>query len=528
MTHTTSHEVIGKRYILQNQLGAGGMGAVYRATDRLIMNEGTRTVALKRVITPTEQLEFASRSGLVDDSSRQMRLALANEFKALASLRHPHIISVLDYGFDSDQQPYFTMSILENPKTLLQAGHEQPLAIKIDLIIAVLQALDYLHRRNIIHRDLKPANVMVTTTESSGADQQVKVLDFGLSAASSQDVEDPTDMAAGTLPYMAPELFQGMSASRASDLYAVGIMAFELFAGHHPFDTSKIGALLNNILFKPVDLSVLNTNDDIAVVVGKLLNKQPLARFSDASEVIEALCKAANQPLPTESLEIRESFLQAAQFVGRNDEFSTLLTLLTQAIAGKGAARLLGGESGIGKSRLLDELRTNALVEGVLVLRGQAISEGSSPYQMWRDILRWLILSMTVEPHEASFLKNFIPDIANLVEYNVVDAPPLDPQAMQNRLIAIVSALLNRQTQPILILLEDIHWAGSESLVLLDRLNRLTHNLPLLIISSYRDDEYPDLPSSLPDVPVLKLQRLTKFAISQLSQAMLGTIGQQA
>lgn len=519
---------IGKRYVLHNQLGAGGMGAVFRATDRLAINEAERTVALKRVTTSADELEFASRADLNYESATQMRLALANEFKVLASLRHPHIISVLDYGFDEAKQPYFAMSLLDNPQTLLDAGKNRPLAIKIELLLAVLQALAYLHRRNIIHRDLKPANVMVVGVESHDTNHQVKVLDFGLALTSSRNADDIAETTSGTLPYMAPELFQGASPTRASDLYAVGIMAFELFAGYHPFATDNVGLLLNDILFTPVDLSHLNINPEIAIVIGRLLDKDPHQRFSDAHDVITALCRAANHPPPAEALEIRNSFLQATQFVGRHDEFTVLLTALAQVIAGKGGAWLLGGESGIGKSRMLDELRTNALVEGALVLRGQAVNEGSSPYQMWRETLRWLVLMTSIEPADAGILKTLVPDIDSLVEYDVADPPPLDPQAVQNRLLTIVSRMLGEQTQPILILLEDLHWAGSESLVLLDRLSRIAADSSVLIVASFRNDEYPDLPARLPEMELLKLSRLTKDAIGELSEAMLGESGKQA
>lgn len=519
---------VGKRYVLHNQLGEGGMGAVFQATDRLALSEVERTVALKRVTTSTEELEFASKADLNHESATQMRLALANEFKVLASLRHPNIISVLDYGFDEAKQPYFAMNLLNNPQTMLDAGQNQPLAVKIDLLLAVLQALAYLHHRHIIHRDLKPGNIMVVRSEMPDTNHQVKVLDFGLSVTSSRNVDDMTDTTAGTLPYMAPELFQGESATMVSDLYAVGIMAYELFAGCHPFEADNIGLLLNNILFKPVDLSQLNVNAEIAIVIGQLLSKDPHERLSNAHDVITALCNAAKRPLPEEALEIRESFLQAAQFVGRHDEFTVLLTALAQMIAGKGGAWLLGGESGIGKSRMLDELRTNALVEGALVLRGQAVSEGSSPYQMWRETLRWLVLMSTIEPADAGILKTLVPDIDSLVEYDVSDPPPLDPQAVQNRLLTIVSRMLGEQTQPILILLEDLHWAGSESLVLLDHLSRIAADSSVLIVASFRNDEYPDLPARLPKMELLKLLRLTKDAIGELSEAMLGESGKQS
>src|SRR5262249_17948115 len=105
--------LIGNRYQLLDKIGEGGMGAVYRATDRL---DGS-TVALKRVTTPGEQLQFNSKG-----DSGNFRLALAQEFRVLASLRHPNIISVLDYGFDAERQPYFTMELLNSGQTLKAIG----------------------------------------------------------------------------------------------------------------------------------------------------------------------------------------------------------------------------------------------------------------------------------------------------------------------------------------------------------------------------------------------------------------------
>src|SRR5260221_4866692 len=145
----TTSELLGKRYRLLDQIGQGGMGSVFQALDRLT----GQTVALKRVTAPTEQLIFASRT----DASFDLRLSLAHEFRTLASLRHPNIISVLDYGFDAQEQPYFTMDLLENAQTILEAGQWQSEATKLGLFVQVLQALSYLHRRGNLHRDLNPA-----------------------------------------------------------------------------------------------------------------------------------------------------------------------------------------------------------------------------------------------------------------------------------------------------------------------------------------------------------------------------------
>ncbi len=507
----TTHKIrVNKRYIVHDLLGKGGMGAVYRATDRL----NGQAVALKLVTLLSEQP--AETPGTEND----FYLALSDEFRTLASLRHPNIISVLDYGFE-EEQPYFTMELLEKPGSLLEVGEHRSTLQQVELLVNLLQALVYLHRRGVIHRDLKPGNILIAQ------DGTVKVLDFGLSLVGVYSRSNVQESTAGTLAYMAPELFADEHASVASDLYAVGVIACELMAGHHPFNQKNVALLVNSVLSAPPDISGISS--DLLPIISRLLEKQPQDRYASATEVIHALRQAVGQSVTTESVAIRESFLQAAKFVGREEELNKLKSALNEIVKASSSqsprAWLIGGESGVGKSRLLDELRIRALIRGALILRGQAIIEGSVPYQVWRDPLRRLILSVDINDDNASVLKALISDIESLLERTIPDAPTIDPQLHQNRFVRVVTDVFRALKQPTVLILEDLQWATDENLELLRRLVSLTTDQPLLLIASYRDDERPQLRDVLGTMQHLKLNRFDTEGMRELSQTMLGDVG---
>lgn len=505
---------IGRRYDVTGLVGRGGMGVVYRALDRLMGRE----VALKRVNTAGDQSFADSRDAL------DFRLSLAREFKMAASLRHPNVIEVLDYGFDDDGQPYFTMELLHDPVEFLDYAVDQPFQHQVELIVQMLNALVYLHRRGITHRDLKPANVLVVGG-------QIKLLDFGLSVmherTSQQDLATQT---AGTLAYMAPEILMGEPGAAPADLYAVGVMSYELFAGRHPFDTSNVAHLIDAVLHDVPDYQLLPVDPAFGVVLQRLLQKHPEARYRGAYEAIQAINAALATPIAVETPAIRESFLQAAQLIGRETELETLRQALLNALEGEGNAWLIAGESGVGKSRLLDELRALAMVKGAIVMRGQAVKIGSRPYAIWQSVLRWLCLLVDdLDDEDIAILKNLLPDIDTFLQRNTEGIAPaaVSPEVVQARLVMLVENALRQAMRPVLLVLEDLHVAGSESLKLLHQLSALVGDTRLMIVGSYRDDERPELYRQLPAMQVLKLPRLNQAAIARLSAAMLGDVGQQ-
>ncbi len=486
------------------------MGTVYRADDLL----SGETVALKRVTAPGDHLRFASRGGANDAPA--VRLALLREFRTLASLRHPHIVSVLDYGFDANGQPFFTMPLLHNARTLLEAGRGQDTREQVTLLIAVLHALNYLHRRELLHRDLKPENILV---DHHG---KVCLLDFGLSIDANQAGE-----MSGTLPYLPPEALRRETLTPASDLYSLGVIACQMFSGHHPYPMHSPARLMGAILRTAPDVSGIAPPELQAIVV-RLLEKTPTARFASARQVITALAEAVGLPVQEEQGELRESFLQAAAFIGREEELAHLEGALARVRAGQPALWLVGGESGVGKSRLLDEIRVRALVEGVSVIRASASPGADIPYALWRAVLARLALSTPLSDPEAGVLYEIVPEIAGIVGRAVTPAATLTGDSARQRLALTIAAVLRRQTQPLLLILEDLHWADHSAFAPLIDIFGGGHAdaPPLLVIGTFRSEDTPDLPDRLPHDGLLHLHRLDAVQIARLSRSMLGSAGE--
>ncbi|MBE2272385.1 MAG: serine/threonine protein kinase, partial [Anaerolinea sp.] len=300
--------VVSKRYRVAEKLGAGGMGEVYRAFDRMRGED----VALKRVLIEPEQLRFQSVHAGGDP-----RTLLAQEFRLLASMRHPNIISVLDYGVDGARQPFFTMTLLRDAIPLHTAAND--LRSRVRQFLQVMRALEYLHRRGVIHRDLKPNNILVDV------DGQVRVLDFGLALETEGD-----EHLSGTLAYMAPETLASKLTVPASDVHALGVMFYEALTGQHPFFHKSMASMMRKIISELPSESALRAcllpgYDALGDLIMACLDKDPVSRYERFEQHRDTLIRLAGEETTLEPALFRESFLQSARFVGRRDEYTQLV-----------------------------------------------------------------------------------------------------------------------------------------------------------------------------------------------------------
>jgi eukaryotic-like serine/threonine-protein kinase len=261
--------VVDGRYRVLSRLGSGGMAEVYCAQDLQL----GRKVALKILYR-----RFAEDGEFVERFRR--------EASSAAGLQHQHVVAVYDRG-EYDGTYYIAMEYLEGRslKTIVQ--QEAPLDPDraIDLIIQVLRAARFAHRRGIIHRDLKPHNVIVD------ADGRAKVTDFGIARAGASDMTQ-TGSIMGTAQYLSPEQAQGHAVSAASDIYSIGIMLYELLTGRVPFEgESAVTIALKQVNERPAPPSAYNpaVTPELEEAVMRALEKDPAHRYPDADAFIAAL-----------------------------------------------------------------------------------------------------------------------------------------------------------------------------------------------------------------------------------------------
>jgi serine/threonine-protein kinase len=272
----TQGSVVGGRYEILSPLGRGGMGAVYRAHDRVL----DETVALKVL-----RGEVAGEP----EMARRFR----SEIKLARRVAHPSVCRIYEYGEDGSRQ-YISMELVEgtNLKEVLRQRGALPPDEAYDYAVAVAEGLEAIHRVGIVHRDLKSLNVMIDTRGAA------KVMDFGIAKRiAGEGVTAPSgSYVVGSPEYMSPEQARGQPVDFRSDIYALGIVVFEMFTGRVPFrgDTPVATLLMHLETPPPLDGPAASAIPaPVRAVLRKALAKDPAVRYPSAQEMADALRSAA-------------------------------------------------------------------------------------------------------------------------------------------------------------------------------------------------------------------------------------------
>jgi tetratricopeptide (TPR) repeat protein len=508
--------VLQERYRLDAELGRGGMGVVYRAHDTLL----ARDVAVKLLNLAAP----GSEGGAV-------RARFLREAQATARLNHPHIVAIYDAGeaFLSGATtplPFIVMELIAGGP--LPHSLPVPLAAGLEIARQICTALVEAHAAGIIHRDLKPGNVLLTPAKTA------KLVDFGLAhlSAASQLTAEGTFM--GTVAYMAPELIQGQPATVQSDLYAFGVLLYEIVAGRQPFEAEHLAAVLSQHLYAPV-VPPSTYHDDVPPALDRLvlclLHKQPADRPASAADVLPALEQLTSAELmPQPELPLLDRIARG-RFVARERETAVANNLWQRTMGGEGQTLLLSGEPGIGKTRLVQELKVQVEINRARALWAECYAEGSAPYAPLAQIMMQLFQSgVPIDLDLPEYVANGLLTIAPALQPFFPDLSPTrlqEPQAEQQRLFDSILTLLTllAARTPLLLVIDDAHWADNGSLNLLRYLARRGRGLRLLLVLTYREVELNEARALHELLFDLQRERLaTRLKLNRLTPEQTGDL----
>lgn len=273
--------VIAGKYHLDELLGRGGMAEIYRATQ---LNIG------KSVVIKVMHRSLSTQSTSLKRFQQECRVT--------AQIDHPNIVSVYDTGISEDQRPYLVMEFIdgESLRDRLSRDGVMDFALSAQILMAVCAGLDAAHQQGVIHRDLKPENIMLRNTQSRP--DWVKIVDFGIARLKEgSDKLTKTGMTIGTMDYLAPEYLRDQIIDQRCDIYALGIILYELITGHCPFIAhTSIGVVAKHLwgtIEQPSKImGAITYGGTIDRIVQKCLEKDPQNRYQSVLELQEDLKQA--------------------------------------------------------------------------------------------------------------------------------------------------------------------------------------------------------------------------------------------
>ena len=440
-----------------------------------------------------------------DGLDETSRARIQREAQAMGRLgSHPHIVTVFDLG-EEGEQPFMVTELMgggdveglieDAPNNLL------PLDQAVKIAQETCRGLEFAHSRGIVHRDMKPGNVWITT------DGVAKIGDFGLAVSLDRSRLTQQGMMVGTVSYMPPEQAMGGEVTPRSDLYSLGAMLYEMVTGRPPFLGDDSVAIIGQHINTPLVAPTWHNGQcprPLEALIMRLLAKDPSERPDSATDVLSALDSidlSESPPLARGDGGISDPHsldsLAGGVFVGRQKEIGELKAALEDALSGRGRLVTLVGEPGIGKTRTALELATYAGLRQAQVLWGRCYEgEGAPPYWPWVQAIRSYVRD--VDPEQLkSEMGAGAADIAEIVsdvseQLPGLQAPPqLEPEQARFRLFDSITAFLNSagRRKPLVLVLDDLHWADHPSLLLLEFVARELASARVMIIGTYRDME---------------------------------------
>ncbi len=442
-----SGELIGLRYAVEGSLGKSGLGQTYKCRD--LFNQEQYVV--------------------VKTLRREANDSLIRAIPALIRLRHPGLIRILDFGTLCDGETAFIVEEFVDGKDVFHSTLGRSVRELVRTLVDLCRALQYLHINGIAHRNLKPSNIVLVA--DSGKTETLKLLDYGLlpSTPGFQNLAG-----ANRLAYMAPEILMGQLPSLRTDLYALGVVAYELFLRRLPFDDDDEGYLVQKHLHGEVDtrqFQRMQGGTALSQILRTLLEKNPDKRPSSPEEVVRLLSVATGLDYASTCATTSETYFSVGPFVGRLKEMALLQNIATEVKTSRhGRSVFVTGEGGSGKTRLMEEFRTWALLSGWRVVEGSCWPAEEKTYLPYRQILSAMDRLDPVGTVAADKCTIFRFDDLTTVS-SVAELDPTSDAAARQFRDRLTREMLRRLSgRPTILLFHDFHYADEATVAILDYL----------------------------------------------------------
>jgi len=431
------NNVVGKRYRILSKLGSGSIGDVYLAVD----SRSNDRICLKILRSDTKEFEEN----------------FIREFEILSRLNHRGLIPVYDFGIDPEYGPFFSMEYASGGDL---GGLKSITPQEFFLISSsICRALEYIHNRGLVHGDIKPTNILIDSGKN------YRLVDFGLSFITGKKAISSS----GSAAFISPEIIHRSAITNRSDIYSLGLLFYELVFGKPLYEGSAgeiISKKLSGVIQLP-DVPDAYGGKLMGDLLRKMIDPDPHNRFDSAGEVLNRLETIFRDY--ADSGTSKRFSIEKSKFIGRGEEFSWLSESLKSRNGRRRNFLFVGGEPGVGKSRLIDEFRIKAQIEGFRFFRSFCRENDFRPLSPLIDLLNYIFIEL--DPDMKVF-SGYGPDLRRLFPEKFGEIVPeryemseSEVNAGRRRMFDNLTLYLNdiSRKEKLLILIEDFHWADNET-----------------------------------------------------------------
>ena len=370
--------LVDKRYSIIKKLGQGGMGVVYLAEDKF---QNNKKIALKTII-----------SNFLKKNSESL-LMFENEYQVMTKLKHPNLTKVYDYGKDTDNNIHYITMEYNEGTSLADIIKSKQISEKesIDIIINLLRAFEFIHSRNIIYRDIKPENIIIN--KSAGGkliSESVKLLDFGLADMANKNNSEIK----GTVNYLAPEVINQGGIDNRTDIFAIGILFYEMLTGKTIYLNSTTRSILSSTssslrFNQNLDLNSIS-NKHLREIVKKMTAYEKEDRYSFCSSIIDSINDKLEVEYEVETRETKLSYVLGVNYV----EDEQITNFFNKNITSNRIKfNLLVAPAGYGKTKVLGEYKKKCQLNQIHYADFDCYQKSVADFFIFREIIDNLLFS---------------------------------------------------------------------------------------------------------------------------------------